>query len=150
MNRFNPQGDELDPEPDAFAEAARPSPPKRPVPVEFAAAVLVVSGAFGLIQKVANPLVTPTGAFDPILVVAIALDLTSIAAGVLLRRGRTWVLAANVAAVFAFLYLTLLNPFGIAFGTLYLFVVVAAVLSRGWFAAMSAWNIAASEARLSR
>jgi hypothetical protein len=145
-------GDLPEADPDTIEQVLTPDPPRRPVLVEFATAILVVGGVFGVLQKVVNPLVASPAPLtvDPVLLVALALDGLSIAAGILVRRGRTWVVAANVAALFAFLYLTLLNPVGVVFGALYLFVVVATFLSRDWFRAMADWRVTVAEDRLRR
>ena len=145
-------GDLPEEDPDSIEQVRAPDPPQRPLIVELATAVLVVGGAFGIIQRIINPLVVLNGppAIDLISVISFALDLLSIAAGFLLRRGRTWVLAANVAAVFAFLHLTLQNLPGIAFAALYLFVVVITFLARDWFRAMADWRVTVAEDRLRR
>jgi len=145
-------GDLPEEDPDSIEQVRAPDPPRRPLIVELATAVLVVGGAFGIIQRIINPLVVLNGppAIDLISVISFALDLLSIAAGFLLRRGRTWVLAANVAAVFAFLHLTLQNLQGIVFAALYLFVVVATFLARDWFRAMADWRVTVAEDRLRR
>lgn len=150
--QIDAHGADPEPDPDSLDTVSRPLAPRRPLLVEFTTAVLVVGGVFGFLQKVANPLVSAPSplALDPILIVALALDGLSIAAGVLVRSGRSWVVAANVAAVFAFLNLTLQNVQGVAFGALYLFVVAACFLSRDWFTAMANWRAAIVEARLRR
>ena len=128
------------------------SPPRRPLLVEFGTAILVVGGAFGVLEKVLIPSVAPVqpGSIDPVFALLLGLDLLSIVAGVTLRRGQTWVLGANVAAVYAFLHLAIPTPTGIVFSAVYLAVVTACFLSREWFEAMKAWRVAVIEARLSR
>ena len=139
-------------DPDTIEQVPRPDPPHRPLIVELATAVLIVGGAFGIILRIIDPLVISDGlpTIDPIFVISLGLDLLSIAAGLLLRSGRTWIVAANVAALFAFLNLTLLNPVGVAFGGVYLFVVVATFLARDWFRAMADWRVAVAQDRLRR
>jgi len=125
--------------------------PARPVIVEVAAAILIIGGAFGLLAKLFDPLVPASAlGFDPVLLIAITLDVLALVSGVLLRTGRTWIVAANVAAVLAFLHLVTVTVAGIAFATAYLAVVAACFLSRGWIEAMKDWRIARFEARLSR
>lgn len=127
------------------------SAPARPLLVEFGAAILVIGGAFGLLAKLFDPLVPGAAlAFDPVLILAIVLDVLAIAAGVLLRTGRTWIVAANLAAVLAFLHLVSQSVAGIAFAAAYLAVVAACFLVRDWFDAMKDWRIARFEARLTR
>lgn len=125
--------------------------PSRPLLVDFGAAILIIGGAFGLLAKLFDPLVPASAlGFDPVLIIATTLDVLAIVAGVLLRTGRTWIVAANVAAVLAFLHLVTVSVAGIAFATAYLAVVAACFLSRGWIEAMRDWRIARFEARLSR
>jgi hypothetical protein len=126
--------------------------PERPTRIDFATAVLVVSGAFSIFRRVLDPLVLPDPtSVDPILAVSIVLDALSIAAGILVRMGRAWVLAANLAAIFSFLHLSASpNPVAIFFGSLYVGVVLVVMSARGWFDAMSAWRRAVSEAHFRR
>jgi len=140
-------------DPDTIERVPTPDAPRRPLTVEFATAVLVVGGAFGIILRIIDPLVGSDGppAIDPIFVISFGLDLLSIAAGLLVRSGRTWIVGANVAALFAFLWLSVVpNPIGIVFGGVYLFVVVATFLARDWFRAMADWRVTVAEDRLRR
>lgn len=127
-------------------------PPRRPLLVEFATAVLVVGGSFGVLQKVFTPLVAPTelGAIDPLFAFLFVLDVVSVVSGLVLRTGRSWIPAANVAAVYAFLHLATLTPTGVALTAVYLAVVVACFLSRAWFDGMRDWRVARFEARVTR
>ena len=138
---------------DATEHVGLPAP-ARPLTVVFGSAVLVVGGLFGVVQKVLNPLVAPAElagvgvAFAYVLL--LGLDVLSIVAGVLLRRGQTWILAANVAAVYAFIHLAIVTLTGVIFSAIYLAVVVACFVARDWFEAMRAWRVARFEARLTR
>ncbi|HZM73412.1 MAG TPA: hypothetical protein VFC71_08525 [Candidatus Polarisedimenticolia bacterium] len=123
--------------------------PRRPLLVEFGTAVLVVGGAFGVLQKVFTPLIAAT-AFDPLFAFLFALDAVSVIAGIVLRTGRSWIPAANVAAVYAFLHLATQTPTGVALTAVFLAVVVACFASREWFDAMRDWRVARFEARATR
>ena len=130
------------------ADGLEPIRPARPASVELAAAILMVSGAVQLILAVATPAgpvsasASEAGAIFTAL--ALALDVASIALGLLIRLGRGWLLTINVAAVLGFLDLS-----GAAFGSTVLplvgvseVVAVAILLARKpWFDAMSAWRI---------
>lgn len=127
------------------------APPRRPLVVEFGTAILVIGGAFGLMQKVLAPfIVTNELAIDPLLAFLFGLDVVSVVAGYLLRTGRSWVLAANVAAIYAFLHLATQTPTGVVLSAVYLGVVVACFLARDWFNAMRDWRVARLEARSTR
>jgi len=146
-------GDLPEADPDTIEQVPTPDPPRRPLIVVFASAVLLIGGAFGIIQRVADPLIVSGGppAIDLVLILSFGLDGLSIVAGILLRSGRMWIVGANVSAVFAFLWLSLMpNPIAVFFGSLYLFVVVASFLARGWFSAMGDWRVAVEESRLRR
>jgi hypothetical protein len=111
--------------------------------IETAAAIFVVGGAIGLIQTVFVDLaaVDLSAGLPPTVILGIVLDGLSVAVGLLIRSGRSWVLSLNVAAVYAFLYLSSLpNPVGLAFGLADLFVVGILVYRRAWFDAMAAWR----------
>jgi len=78
---------------------------------------------------------------SPEVVLGIVLQGLSLVVGVLVRTGRSWILCLNVAAIYAFLYLSSLpNPLGLAFGLADLYVVGALVYRRAWFDAMAAWR----------
>ena len=137
---------------EALDRAVPPPPPARPLAVEFATAVVGIGGAFGLLEKLFNPLGSPTQLplADPLYLALLGLDVVAIVAAILLRRGTTWIVAANVAAIYAFLHVVIPTPTGIIFSAIYLAVVVACFLARDWFEAMRDWRVARFEARLSR
>jgi hypothetical protein len=72
----------------------------------------------------------------------------SIAVGLLIRSGRGWVVTLNVAAIYAFLYLSALpDPSGLVFGLVHLFVVGALIARRSWFDEMKVWRALVLQAR---
>lgn len=104
-----------------------PERPPRPILVEVAAAVLIVGGLTSLIGALAAPGVAG--------ILFTALNAAMIVLGVLIRRGRGWVVAINVVAVALFLELTAL-PSGYAFVAIAMdaIVLVALFRHRSWFA----------------
>lgn len=111
--------------------------------VEAAAAVLLVGGILGIAETViagADRIGGPEGLPTDV-IVGFVLNGISIAAGWLLRNGRSWVVCLNVAAVYAFLYLSSFpDPLGIVLGAADLYVVAVLVYQRRWFDAMAAWR----------
>jgi hypothetical protein len=124
--------------------------PARPAAVELAAAVLVIGGMVGLIERLARAADygdRPGVALG--LALSTLLDVLLIAVGLLVRSGRAWVLAINVLAVATFVYLTAaLNPVALFFAVLYGAVFALLFANRPWFDAMRAWRASrASERR---
>lgn len=117
--------------------------PARPVSIEAGAAILIVGGGFGLLQSALFDLPNlglDTGVPVPV-IVGLVLDLVSIALGVLIRRGRSWVACLNLTALYAFLYLSSFpNPLGIVLGVADLYVVGVLTYHRRWFDAMALWR----------
>ncbi len=74
----------------------------RPAFIELAAAILIVSGVLGLVGTIGAASDLPSGA-ELVLVITAALNLGSIAIGVLVRYGRAWLLDVNYVAVLGFL-----------------------------------------------
>jgi hypothetical protein len=136
----------------AEVERELPAAPRRPALVEFGTAVLGIGGAFGLVQKLLNPVipVTDLAVGGPLWLGLLLLDVLAVVAAVLLRRGTTWILAANVAAIYAFVHLLIPSLTGIVFSALYLAVVAACFLTRSWFDEMRDWRISLVTTRLSR
>jgi hypothetical protein len=137
---------------DAQVEPEPPPPPRRPLLVEFGTAVLGIGGAFGIIQNVLSPAIpaSDVALVGPLWLGLLVLDVLAIVAAVLLRRGTTWILAANVAAIYAFVHVLVPSVSSIAFSALYLAVVAACFLTRGWFEAMRDWRTSLATARLTR
>ena len=113
-----------------------PRRPPRPVLVELATALLIVSGflslflSLGAVSTLAN-----SGELSPLLVlIALVLGIAVPVVGLGLRYGRWWLLGVNLAAVASFLELTSGSPEGLLFGGIDLFVVVVLLMHRPWFA----------------
>lgn len=110
---------------------------------EAAAAILLVGGVLGIAETViaGADRIGGTEGLPADVVVGFALNGIAIAAGVLLRTGRSWAICLNVAAIYAFLYLSSFpNPLGIVLGAADLYVVGVLVYQRRWFDAMAAWR----------
>jgi hypothetical protein len=130
-------------------DEAAPIRPARPAAVELAGAILIVGGAIQLILAIATlPRVAP-GA-EPVAALALALNVASIAVGLLVRLGRAWLMALNFAAVLGFL--DLLggggSPLSLMLGVAEVLVVLILLAQRPWFDAMRAWR--AESERLTR
>jgi hypothetical protein len=117
-----------------------PRPP-RPGPVELAAAILIVGGIVGLVQVATSADDVPAGA-QQFLAATVALDAGSIVLGLLIRTGRTWLLAVNYAAVLGFLDLlgAGASPFSLMLGLADLLVVGILLSTKAWFDAVRAWR----------
>jgi hypothetical protein len=135
--------------PDTSADETTVQSPARPVAIELAAAVLIVGGMVGLIERLA-------GAADfadrPGVAIGLALstllDVILIVVGLLARTGRGWVLAINVLAVATFVYLTAgLNPVALFFAAVYGAVLALVLANRPWFDAMRGWRATRASAR---
>jgi hypothetical protein len=108
---------------------------RRPVLVEIASAILIVSGVLNLITTI-DVLFRLAGRGESIgglTVSSIVISTVTIGLGLAVRAGRAWLLALNVIAVFAFLELTSGTPVGLLFGALDLVVVLALLSQRPWF-----------------
>lgn len=103
-----------------------PTRPDRPVLVELAAAILIVGGLTSLIGSLAAPGI--------VAILLVALNVVMVVLGVLIRRGRAWLIAVNVVAVALFLEITALpSAFAIVFALLDAVVLVALIRYRAWF-----------------
>jgi len=121
-----------EPEPD------RPMP-SRPAAIELASAILIVAGVIGLVGSVSIAL-NPESARDPFLILTAALAIGSIAMGLLIRLGRSWILAVNYVAVLGFLDLlgSGASPLALMLGLADIVVVVILFANKPWFDAMRA------------
>jgi hypothetical protein len=128
--------------PDTPADETAVERPARPVAVELAAAVLIIGGMVGLIERLAA---APDFADRPGVGIGLALstllDLVLIVVGLLVRSGRGWVAAINVLAVATFVYLTAgLNPVALFFAAVYGAVFALVFANRPWFDQLRAWR----------
>lgn len=108
---------------------------RRPVLVELASAVLVVGGVLNLIISidVLLRLADRGEQIGPYTAVTIALAISVLGLGLLIRFGRAWLVTVNVAAVLGFLELTSGSVVGLLLGALDVVVVLALVRERPWF-----------------
>ena len=127
--------------------------PVRPAGIDAVAAVLVFGGLFGLSQLAIGDFAI-TGSLPskgPIVGVAVILYAASAALGILVRTGRGWLGALNLAAVFALIYFA---AFGHAVPTVLGALHAGATLTlwrfRSWFRATDAWRAAQGSASTSR
>ena len=78
----------------------------------------------------------------------VALQLFTIATGVVVRVGRAWLIVVNVVAVLAFIQLlSLAGVVSIAFALLFAVGVAGILGNRPWFDAMAAWRRDVATAR---
>lgn len=127
-------------------EAGRPAgldeghSPNRPAAVDIVAAILVFGGLFGMTQLFAGDFVI-TGSLPakgPILGVAAILYGVSIGLGLVIRTGRAWFPALNLAGLFAIVYLAALEQaVALLLGLAHAGAAVLLFRSRSWFALMS-------------
>jgi hypothetical protein len=119
--------------PNADPAAPRTRRP-RPGAVELAAALLIVGGILQLVGAIGAAPSLPAGS-EVVLVGSIAIDIATIAAGVLIRSGRLWLIVVNYVAVLGFLDLMRAgsSPVALMLTIADLVVVVILVLNRPWF-----------------
>lgn len=117
--------------------------PARPASVELAAAIMIVGGAIQLLLGLTTLPSVPPGA-EGFAAVALALNVASIATGVLIRAGRAWLVAVNFAAILGFLDLLGAggSPLQLMLGAAEVMVVAILLARRPWFDGMAAWRIA--------
>jgi hypothetical protein len=128
----------------AAGETVAPQRPARPAAIEFAAATLIVSGIVRLVAVIIA-LVAPIDAtlvVDPIIVVIeVAIQALTIATGLVVRAGKSWVVAVNAVVILTFVQLiSIVGVVSLAFGFLFAIASVVVYLHRPWFDAMSAWR----------
>ena len=71
----------------------------------------------------------------------IALQILTIAVGLLIRTGRAWIAAVNVLAILTFLeILSLSSPLSFALVLLFGLAFAGAFLNKPWFDRMAAWR----------
>ena len=138
---------DLDTDEDAVDEAPgtrrptskpRPDPaerPRRPAGVELAAAIMIVSGLISTLTSIeAAMTLSASGELDePLAVLSLAIGIATVLLGLLVRVGRAWLVAINVAAVAGFLEIVSGTAAGLLFGALDVLVVVLLMRDRPWF-----------------
>ena len=118
------------------AGAEGPQRPPRPAFVEFATALLIVSGFVSTFTSLQG-LVNLSGSDDPnapLVVLFVTLGLLTMLTGFALRTGRWWLFGVNFVAVAAFLELTSFTVQGLFSGAIDLLVVIVLLVYRPWFA----------------
>ncbi|MBI2763819.1 MAG: hypothetical protein HYX54_08745 [Chloroflexi bacterium] len=117
--------------------------PTRPAAVDFVAAILVFGGLFGMTQLFVGDFVI-TGSLPakgPILGIAAILYGASIGLGLLIRTGRAWLPALNLAGLFALVYFVALgHTVALLLGIVHGAATVMLFRSRGWFEAVARWR----------
>jgi hypothetical protein len=108
--------------------------PSRPGAIELAAALLIVGGVIGLFGALSAASSIPAGV-EPFLVLTVALDIGSVIVGLLVRLGRSWILAVNYVAVLGFLDLlgAGASPLQLTLGLADILVVVILFVHKPWF-----------------
>jgi hypothetical protein len=136
VNRADPPG--------ALGAVERAPLPPRPASIELAAALLIVTGATGLVT-IAGAVVS--GLTDPFWWVGVALNAGSVALGVATRVGRLWLVTLNYAAVLAFLDIlgASTSPQALMIGITEIVVVVILLLRKPWFDAVAEARAGAGE-----
>jgi hypothetical protein len=117
------------------AKEERPPRPRRPVGVELAAAIMIVTGVISTLTSIeaAMTFAAEGRADEPLAVASVAFGVATVILGLLVRVGRAWLVAVNVAAVAGFLELISGTAEGWLFGALDVVVVVLLMIDRPWF-----------------
>lgn len=117
------------------ADSAKPTASRpRPGAVELAAALLIIGGILQLVGAIGAASSLPAGS-EVVLFGSIAIDIVTIAAGVLIRSGRLWLFVVNYVAVLGFLDLMRAgsSPVALMLAIADVVVVVILVINRPWF-----------------
>ena len=112
--------------------------------------MLIATGIFRVVAiALASTDPNPPFPLVPSVVVAeLALQILTIAIGLLMRTGRAWIAAVNVLAVLAFLeILRLSSPVSLTLAILFVLTFAAAFANKPWFDAMGAWRAGAASRR---
>ena len=122
--------------PEAVRTPERASMPPRPVSVELAAAILIVTGVIGIITAVGASV---SGSTDPFTWVGVALNMGSVILGVATRVGRLWLVTLNYVAILGFLDIlgSAASPQALMVGLAEVLVVVILILRKPWFDAVA-------------
>jgi hypothetical protein len=124
-----------------MTDGAEPVRPVRPAGVELAAAILIVGGAIQLLLGLITLPGLPSGT-EGIAALALAVNVATIAVGVLIRDGRAWLVAVNFAAVLGFLDLLGAggSPLQLMLGAAEVLVVAILLARKPWFDALARWR----------
>jgi len=128
--------------------ASSPARQVRPVMIEAAAAILIVVGVAGAAAQVlalVDGTAVPATGGEPLLFIQYALIVLTIAAGLLVRAGRAWLLCVGVVVVILFLDLAAIpsgNVLAFVFAALDLVVLVSLLRHRSWFAGRAPTRVA--------
>jgi hypothetical protein len=135
---------------DAPAEAVpgpatgQPARPTRPGLVELAAAVLIVSGLirlFVVALAIGAPPEAGVEATPTRVILETAIQVATIATGVLVRMGRAWVVVVNVVVVLAFIQIiSIAGVVSLTFALLFAAASAIVYAYRPWFEAMGQWR----------
>jgi hypothetical protein len=103
--------------------------------VEVAAALLITTGAISTLTtaEATLALMARNDASLPLALLSLAIGVGSIILGVLVRTGRAWLVAVNVAAVAGFLEITSGTIPGFVFGGMDVVIVLLLMRDRPWF-----------------
>jgi hypothetical protein len=123
---------------DAVADAEAVEAPRRgprPVAIELAAALLIVTGLVQLFGAIGAANTLAPGS-EGLVALSIALDVGTILAGLLTRSGRLWLLVVNYVAVLGFLDLLRItaSPVALMLALVDAFALYALFTNRPWFA----------------
>jgi hypothetical protein len=105
------------------------------VGVELAAAIMIVSGLISTLTSIEAAMTFAAGGQldEPLAAASVAFGVATIVLGLLVRVGRAWLVAVNVAAVAGFLEIISGSAAGLLFGALDVAVVILLMLDRPWF-----------------
>jgi hypothetical protein len=103
--------------------------------VELAAAIMIVGGIISTLTSIeAAATFAARGELSvPLAALSVGLGVAFVLLGLLVRVGRAWLVAVNVAAIAGFLELTSGTAQGLLFGVLDALVVVLLLRERPWF-----------------
>ncbi len=123
--------------PDPTGDEPNPPWPPRPAAVELASAILIVGGTIGLLSTLSTAL-SSSPVSDPFVGLTVALAVGSIVVGLLVRSGRSWIVAVNYVAVLGFLDLVGAgaSPLALMLGLADIVVVIILFLHKPWFDAL--------------
>ena len=123
--------------------------PARPPSVELAAAIMIVGGAIQLLLGLTTLPALPSGG-EAFAALALALNVATIATGILIRAGTWWLIAVNFTAVAG--YLDLLgaggSPLQLMLGVAEVVVVAILLARKPWFDELAQWRAGQAEANL--